>query len=203
MDRHTDCSVYTADQALLSCSGDRTRCVCEHSNVQTALIPQREGGANQVQANLASLEVDVGVEDLGDEVDLGRAQGVVLRHHDVQLKPAACGAAKGLSLPCCGASCIKKERWQEGMQCLRRGCLVGRRCMLASAEDRPHPWGRERCPLRLPSAALCTLSTTDSLPAGIITASLDHGCHQSSEAGTHHLVLLFMLFLFNLFLFSV
>lgn len=49
----------------------------------------RPGVLEQVQANLASLEVDVGVEDLSDEVDLGRPQGVVLRHRDVQLKPSA------------------------------------------------------------------------------------------------------------------
>jgi hypothetical protein len=54
-------------------------------------IGGRPGRLEQIEADLAGLEVDVGVADGRDEADGRRREGVCVRDVDVESPAAACG----------------------------------------------------------------------------------------------------------------
>lgn len=74
-----------------------------------------------VKADTAQL-VDVGVEDLGEEADLGRGHGVVVGKEQLELEGAACSSKRGVSgvcnvksdpgsLACLGMGKSQARRW--------------------------------------------------------------------------------------------
>lgn len=64
-------------------------------NVLSAITSGEDGGGSgrrtlqDIQADTAQL-VNIGVEDLGEEADLGGSHGVVIREKELKLEDAAC-----------------------------------------------------------------------------------------------------------------